>query len=139
MDTGDFTGVAGEYSEHYKSLIPPLSREAPAYFCRNGKHYLFTSGTTSYFPTPSKVAMFDDFHGEYIDLGNPHIGDETNTSFSSQITCVLTEMAPSKCALCPTRKARGNLRNKATGQIWMDTRVSFYVWILLPKTTVQTA
>ena len=25
---------------------------------------------------PSEVAVFDDYHGEYTVLGNPHIGDE---------------------------------------------------------------
>lgn len=107
----DFTEVTGEYSAHYKGLIPPLSREAPAYFHRNGKHYLFTSGTSSYFPNPSQVAMFDDFHGEYIDLGNPHIGDETNTSFSSQITCVLKAPGKDLYVACADRWKPGRLNS----------------------------
>jgi hypothetical protein len=84
-----YTEVTGEYSEHYKNRLPPYSREAPAHFLRKGKHYLFTSGVTGYLPNPSLVAVFNDYHGEYTDLGNPHIEDPTNTSFSSQITCVL--------------------------------------------------
>lgn len=84
-----YTEVSGEYSEHYKGLLPPYTREAPTYFERNGKKYLFTSGTSGYYPNKSQVCVFDDYHGEYKDLGNPHIGDATNTSFSSQITCVL--------------------------------------------------
>lgn len=84
-----FTEVTGEFSEHYKGMRAPFAREAPAYFSRNGKNYLFTSGTTGYYPNPSKVAMFENFHGEYTDLGDPHIGDKSGTSFSSQITCVL--------------------------------------------------
>lgn len=83
-----YTGVV-EYSTHYENLIPPYTREAPSYCERNGKKYLFTSGTTGYYPNPSKVCMFDDFHGEYTDLGDPHVGDTTRTSFGSQITCVL--------------------------------------------------
>jgi hypothetical protein len=85
----DYTGVTGEYSEHFQGLLPPWTREAPACFARNGRRYLFTSGTSGYFPNPSRVAVFDDFHGEYTDLGDPHIGDKTNTSFNSQISCVL--------------------------------------------------
>lgn len=85
----DYTMVTGEYTTHFENLLPPYTREAPAYFERNGRHYLFTSGTSGYFPNPSKVAVFDDFHGEYTDLGDPHIGDDTHTSFNSQITCVL--------------------------------------------------
>lgn len=78
-----------EYSEHFDGLYPPFTREAPSYMERNGKKYLFTSGTTGYYPNRSKVCTFDDFHGEYTDLGDPHVDDESGTSFGSQITCVL--------------------------------------------------
>jgi hypothetical protein len=87
--TEDYTGVTGEYSAHYQKLRIPYTREAPTHFTRNGRHYLFTSGTTGYWPNPSQTAVFEDFHGVYRDLGDPHIGDKTGTSFSSQIACVL--------------------------------------------------
>lgn len=87
--TDDYTAVTGEFSVHYDGLKPPYTREAPAYFERNGKHYLFTSGTSGYYPNASKVCVFDDPHGEYTDLGDPCIGDKSNTTFSSQISCVL--------------------------------------------------
>lgn len=85
----DYTQVTGEYSVHYENLKPPYAREAPVHFERKGKHYLFTSGTTGYHPNKSNVAMFEEYHGRYINCGNPHVGDITNTSFNSQITCVL--------------------------------------------------
>ena len=87
--TDDYTAVTGEFSEHYTDLIPPFSREAPAWFRRNGKHYLITSGTSGYYPNPSQVCVFDDWHGAYTDLGNPCIGDKDGTSFYGQFTCVL--------------------------------------------------
>ena len=87
--TGDYTAVTGEYSVHYDNLLPPYTREAPTYFERNGKKYLFTSGTSGYFPNPSKVCIFDGYHGEYKDLGDPCIGDKSGTTFSSQITSVI--------------------------------------------------
>ena len=87
--TDDYTAVTGEYSVHYDNLLPPLTREAPTFFERNGKKYLFTSGTSGYFPNPSKVCIFDDYHGEYKDLGDPCIGDKSGTTFSSQITSVI--------------------------------------------------
>ena len=55
---------------------------------RRGKHYLVTSGTTGYLPNPSEVAMADTWHGPYAVLGNPHPGDESRTSFHSQISSV---------------------------------------------------
>lgn len=84
-----FTAVTGEYSVHYDGLLPPMTREAPTFLERNGKKYLFTSGTSGYFPNASQVCRFDDYHGEYLDLGNPCIGDKTATTFNSQITSVL--------------------------------------------------
>ena len=50
---------------------------------------MFTSGTTGYYPNRTQVCIFDDFHGSYRDLGDPCIGDETGTTFHSQISCVL--------------------------------------------------
>lgn len=88
--TDDFTAVTGKYSTHFSGTKPPYTREAPVYFERNGKGYLFTSGTTGYFPNESRVALIENgMHGEYKDLGNPHPSDETRASFSSQITDVL--------------------------------------------------
>lgn len=84
----DYTSVTGEFSTHFENTRPPYTREAPAYFERKGKKYLFTSGTSGYFPNQSKVALLESMHGRYIDLGNPHIDDSTKTSFSSQISSV---------------------------------------------------
>jgi hypothetical protein len=107
--TDDYTGVTGEHSAHYRQLYPPFAREAPTHFTRNGRHYLFTSGTTGYWPNPSKVAVFSDFHGEYTDLGDPHIGDKTGTSFSSQITCVLKIPGKDLYVVCADRWKPGKL------------------------------
>lgn len=84
-------GCEGEIvkSEHFYGLRPPYTREAPAHFMVDGKHYLFTSGTTGYYPNESQVARFDDPHGVYINLGNPHPADTTRTSYFSQITDVV--------------------------------------------------
>lgn len=87
--TEDFTEATGEYSVHYDGLLPPFTREAPTFFERNGKKYLFTSDTSGYFPNASRVCVFDDYHGQYRDLGDPCIGDKSNTTFNAQITSVL--------------------------------------------------
>lgn len=87
--TDDFLGTNGNYSEHFVGLLPPYTREAPAHFVRNGRHYMFTSGTTGYVPNPSRVCVFDSYHGEYTDLGCPHVGDKYSDSFGSQISSVV--------------------------------------------------
>ncbi|HEY1130640.1 MAG TPA: family 43 glycosylhydrolase [Roseateles sp.] len=86
--TEDFTDFNGEFSTHFPRPGVPSVREAPAYFSRNGKHYLLTSGTTHYFPNPSEAAVADDFHGPWTELGDLHPTDTTRTSFNSQISAV---------------------------------------------------
>lgn len=84
----DYTEVTGEYSVIYKGKKPPFTREAPAHFVRNGKHYIITSGMTGYLPNPSEVTVSDNWMNGYEVQGNPHVDDKSNTSFHSQISCV---------------------------------------------------
>jgi hypothetical protein len=86
--TDDYTGVTGYYSTHFPRPHPPYVREAPAYFRRGRMHYLFTSGTTGYFPNPSEAACAWSYHGPWKLLGDPHPGDVEHTSFRSQISSV---------------------------------------------------
>lgn len=86
--TEDYTDVTGYYSTHFPRKCPPYVREATAHFVRKGKHYLLTSGTTGYYPNPTETAVGDTWHGPYRELGITHPGDETETSFHSQISCV---------------------------------------------------
>ena len=86
--TEDYTDVTGYYSTHFPRKFPPYVREATSHFVRKGKHYLITSGTTGYMPNPSEAAIADTWHGPYTVLGNPHPGDESSTSFHSQIASV---------------------------------------------------
>lgn len=73
--TDDYTDFSGYYSTHFPHPGPPSVREGPACFKRNGKHYLATSGTTSYFPNPSEIAAADTFHGPFTVLGDLHPSD----------------------------------------------------------------
>jgi hypothetical protein len=86
--THDYTDFTGAFSAHFPHPGVPSVREAPAYFSRNGMHYLLTSGTTHYFPNPSEVAIGDGFHGPWTVLGDLHPADATRTSFNSQISSV---------------------------------------------------
>ena len=73
--------VAGAEDNGAFTLYEPDPKELACIF--------FTSGTSGYYPNKSDVCVFDDYHGEYKSLGDPHIGDKSDTSFSSQITCVI--------------------------------------------------
>lgn len=131
----DYTEVTEEYSHHYQNLYPPYTREAPTYFEHNGRKYLFTSGTSGYYPNKSQVAVFDDFHGEYKDLGNPHIGDDSNTSFSSQITCVLKVPGKELYIAMADRWMPGKTAVKMSAQVisGMEKRYKDYVPDTSPK------
>lgn len=99
----DYTALSEEYSIHYDGLLPPFTREAPTFFQRNGKKYLFTSGTTSYCPNRTQVCMFDDCHGEYVDLGDPCVGDRWGTTFNCQITSVIQIPGTDQYIACADR------------------------------------
>jgi len=153
--TDDYTDVTGYYSSHFPRLQPPFVREAPAFFTRKGKMYLFTSGTTGYFPNPSEIAVSPLFHGPWTLLGDPHINDREHTSFRSQITSVfkhpgkkdlyialadrwLTDLPkemPDMCAVFdamfdPERKKKMPLsREEMAGLTKQNTSLADYVWL----------
>ena len=101
--TDDYTAVTDEYSVHYDNLLPPDTREAPTFFERGGRKYLITSGTSGYYPNPSRVCVFDDYHGEYRDLGLICEGDKTGTSFSAQFTSVIRVPGTKRYIACADR------------------------------------
>lgn len=92
----DYTEVEGDYSVIYGNIKTPLTREAPAHMMRNGKHYIFTSGMTGYVPNPSEVAISDDWLIGYKVLGNPHVNDDSKSSFNSQISHIFKVIGEDK-------------------------------------------
>ncbi len=111
--TNDYLDVTGYYSTHFPRLCPPYVREATAHFMRHGKHYLMTSGTTGYLPNPSEIAIGESWHGPYHVLGNPHLTDNSHTSFHSQISSVFK--VPGKKDLyiaCADRWLPGEMERK---------------------------
>ncbi len=79
-----FTNVMGQPQTVYENLRPPLTREGPAHFMHNGKHYLITSGMTGYVPNPSEIAVADDWMGPFTVLGDPCVEDGSSATFNSQ-------------------------------------------------------
>lgn len=84
----DYTDVTGTFSSHLPQPFCPLVREAPAFFKRNGKMYLLTSGTTGYFPNPTECAVSASYHGPWENIGTVHENDTERLSFRSQISSV---------------------------------------------------
>lgn len=87
--TPDFEDVTDEYTKQFESPYPPFTREAPCFFERNGKKYMLSSGTTSYFPNATKIAEISDDFKTFTDLGKACVNDEYDNSFGYQFSCVL--------------------------------------------------
>jgi hypothetical protein len=102
--TDDYTDFTGYCSTHFPRPGLPMVREGPAYFRRNHKHYLATSGTTGYFPNPPEIAVADSFHGPFTVLGDLHPADRSRTSFNSQISSIFKH--PKKTDLYVARADR---------------------------------
>ncbi len=86
--TADYTDLSPVYSKHLEFGAPPCVREAPAYFERNGRRYLLTSGTTGYFPNRTICYDITDLHGEWKELGEPCVNDTQHNSFHAQFSSV---------------------------------------------------
>lgn len=76
------------YGEDFIRLYPGAQREAPAVFQRDGKYYLLSSGCTGWAPNQARYYMSDSMLGEWLNMGDPCIGDTAATTFNSQSTCV---------------------------------------------------
>lgn len=84
----DYQRAKKEISRQYENLHPPFCREAVALFERNQKKYMLTSGMTGYIPNKSDAACSDCWTEPFQSIGNPHMEDESLSSFNSQISQV---------------------------------------------------
>ncbi|MCR5101167.1 MAG: family 43 glycosylhydrolase, partial [Butyrivibrio sp.] len=82
----DYLKAEREVCNNYSGLKPPFTREAPALFEKNGRKYMLTSGMTGYVPNKSDSAVSDSYDTIFESIGNPHVDDETDASFNSQIS-----------------------------------------------------
>lgn len=108
----EYTDATGMYTEHFPHIAPPASREAPVHFMRNGLHYLITSGTSGYHPNPSEVPVSELWHGPWRVQGNPHVNDNSRTSFNSQITSVFKHPFKKDLYIALADRWMPNLREK---------------------------
>lgn len=96
----DFTSFTDQTSSHLPYPYPPFVREAPAFFERNGRKFLLTSGTTGYYPNKSEIAEIIEFHGEWKELGNACRGDIKNNSFHAQFSSVFRHPKKKDLYIC---------------------------------------
>lgn len=80
-----YTAHTGKYTRNFIGRF----MEAPAMFKKGAKYYLMMSGCTGWKPNQARSAVADSVLGEWKELGDPCIGDNTKTTFHSQSTCIL--------------------------------------------------
>ena len=72
------------YSVAVDEIAGKPTREAPVVFKNDGKYYLFTSACTGWLPNESKCMVSNTLSGEWSDLGNICVGENSSTTFMSQ-------------------------------------------------------
>ncbi|MCR5143750.1 MAG: family 43 glycosylhydrolase [Lachnospiraceae bacterium] len=80
----DYLSVKEEVAACYEKLYPPLNREGMTLIDNGSKKYLLTSGTTGYTPNQCDYAVSDSWDEPMVSKGDPHVGDDSYSSFNSQ-------------------------------------------------------
>jgi len=83
--TADFTAAEEIVTRQYEKIDPPFTREGVTLLNRDGKYWMLTSGMTGYVPNQSDSAVSDSLTQPFVPVGDPHVDDESLSSFNSQI------------------------------------------------------
>ena len=93
-------------------------REAPAMFKYDGTYYMITSGATGWTANPARYATAASPIGPWTQHGNPAVGPNANTTFSSQSTAVIpVDAAAGKFIYMGDRWTPSDLANAP--QVWL--------------------
>ena len=79
------------YTKHtgrYKRIFVGRFMEAPAMFKYENKYYLIMSGCTGWDPNAARLAVADSIFGDWEELGNPCVGQDSELTFYSQSSFV---------------------------------------------------
>lgn len=83
--TDDYLTYSGEYFRVFVGRY----MEGATLFKRAGKYYIIASDCTGWAPNAARSAVSDEIFGEWKELGNPAVGNESELTFRSQSTYVL--------------------------------------------------
>ncbi len=83
--TDDYLSYSGEYFRVFVGRY----MEGATLFKRDGKYYIIASDCTGWAPNAARSAVADQIFGDWKELGNPAVGKDSETTFSSQSTYVL--------------------------------------------------
>jgi hypothetical protein len=83
--TDDYLSFTGKWAQ----IFPAGHNEAPALCKYSSKYYLITSGCTGWAPNAARSAVANSIWGPWESLGNPCIGQGSETTFQSQSTYII--------------------------------------------------
>lgn len=127
--TEDYRNLTGTYSTHLHFAGPPIAREAPAVFKKDGMFYMITSGTTGYYPNRSLAARAENMHGPWYITGDPCIGDTQGNTFNSQISSVF-KVPQKDFFIAVGDRWVVDLEQEYQKSSWnINTSVAGYVWL----------
>jgi beta-xylosidase len=84
----DYTAHTGIYTRIFEGRF----MEAPAITKHENRYYLIMSGCTGWAPNAARSAVADNILGEWTELGNPCLGEGSETTFNSQGTFIQRDM-----------------------------------------------
>lgn len=118
----NYLAFTGNYSRHFDHGKKNTGRESAAVFKHEGRYYIITSGTTGWSPNAAEYAVAESIHGPWKVKGNPCIGENADTTFSSQDTFVFPVVArPGAFVFMADRWNRHDLRDSR--YVWLPLRV----------------
>jgi len=102
--------------ESYVRAFPTASREVPAVVFRHGLYHLFSSGCSGWDPNPCQHAVAERMDGSWRVVGDPCVGEGSETTFRSQGSFILS-LADGETIFLADRWVKEDLQN------------SRYVWL----------
>lgn len=127
--SSDYKSLTGKYSTHLHFSGPPIAREAPAVFKKDGMYYMITSGTTGYYPNRALAARAEKMHGPWYITGDPCIGDVEENTFCSQISSVFHVSETNMYIAVGDRWVTDQKQERQKSSWNINTSVATYVWL----------
>ncbi len=104
---------------NYTIVCPEIAnvatREAPVLIKKDGTYYLFTSGCSGWAPNAALCMKTENIRGEWESLGNPCVGEDSETTFHGQSAFAFEHNG--KCYFAADRWNPNDLTQ--SGYIWL--------------------
>lgn len=105
----------------FNRILVGQRREAPAVLKNKGRYYLITSLCSGWDPNAATYAVADSMMGNWTQMGNPCIGDDSATTFHTQSAFVLP-LADGRFLFMADRWNKTDLEK--SGYLWLPLEIN---------------